>query len=56
VAIAAFILLLLVREVPLRTTIDTAEVVTEAVGIEEASVAEAQRADHQLVAAASTDK
>ena len=48
VAVIALILLALVREVPLRTTIDTPEVVAEAMGIEEGHLAEAERSTHEL--------
>ena len=47
VAVISFVLLLLVKEVPLRTTIDTPEAVTEAMGIEEASIAEGQPRDQR---------
>ena len=48
VAVISFVLLLLVKEVPLRTTIDTPEAVTEAMGIEEASIAEGSRETSEL--------
>lgn len=48
VAVISFFLLLLVKEVPLRTTIDTPEAVTEAMGIEEASIAEGSRETSEL--------
>jgi len=50
VAVISFVLLLLVKEVPLRTTIDVQETVTEAMGIEEASIAEGSRETHELAA------
>jgi len=43
VAIIALVLLALVREVPLKTTIDTPEVVAEAMGIEEEHIAVEER-------------
>jgi len=55
VAIASLILLLLVKEVPLRTTIDVPEVVTEALGVEDGAIAEGERETHELVTVASGD-
>jgi len=43
VAVIALVLLALVREVPLKTTIDTPEVVAEAMGIEDESIAADER-------------
>lgn len=48
VAVISLVLLLLVKEVPLRTTIDVQETVTEAMGIEDASIAEGSRETHEL--------
>ena len=48
VAVIALVLLALVREVPLKTTIDTPEVVAEAMGVEEEHIAEGERSAHEL--------
>ncbi|MGC4174763.1 MDR family MFS transporter [Demequina sp.] len=47
-AVVAFVLLFFVREVPLKTTIDEGEGLIEAVGIESAELAEAERSTHEL--------
>ena len=52
VAVISFVLLLLVKEVPLRTTIDVPEVVTEAMGIEDSAIAEGSRETNELVTVA----